>query len=193
MENAPDRVDIQGLTPGISPPWRVVPGRLNRRAENLFDIRPDPATCRELASFLGLSSLRKLRLSGALSASGDADWRLDAMLGATVVQPCVITSEPVTTRIDIPVRRLYRRDLPQPAPGEETVFDGDDEVEPLENVIDLMALLSESLALAIPDYPRKGDAHLSGAMVWADDDEAGKDEVAKPFASLAKLRDKLPE
>ena len=193
MENAADRVDIQGLSPGISPPWRVAPRRLNRRAENMFDIRPDAATRGELASFLGLSSLRKLRLAGALTAEGDENWRLEAMLGATVVQPCVVSTIPVTTRIDIPVRRLYRRDMPQPAPGEETAFDGDDESEPLENVIDLMALLSESLALAIPDYPRAPDVQLPEAVVSPPDQDADEDAFAKPFASLAKLRDKLPE
>jgi len=43
-----------------------------------------------IAEELGLSDLRKLRLQGRVFEDG-TDWVLDAQLGATVVQPCVVT------------------------------------------------------------------------------------------------------
>ena len=63
---------------------------------------PDAAARGALAEELGLLDLRKLRLSGRITPDGDSGWRLDATLGATVVQPCVVTLQPVTTRIDEP-------------------------------------------------------------------------------------------
>ena len=50
-----------------------------------------------LAQELGLEKLRKLRLKGTLHPEGQSGWRLEAELGATIVQPCVITLAPVTT------------------------------------------------------------------------------------------------
>jgi hypothetical protein len=44
--------------------------------------------------------VRKLRFIGTLEPEGAQDWRLTADLGATVVQPCVVTLAPVTTRLE---------------------------------------------------------------------------------------------
>ncbi|RMD88409.1 MAG: DUF177 domain-containing protein, partial [Alphaproteobacteria bacterium] len=63
------------------------PAALSRRVSHSFDLRPDAAERAQLARALGLSALRKLRLSGRLVAQGAADWLLEGELGATVVQP----------------------------------------------------------------------------------------------------------
>jgi len=65
-----------------------------------FDLRPDAEARVALADRLALSDLRKLRFAGELAPQGERDWRLEAHLGATVVQPCRVTLVPVTTRID---------------------------------------------------------------------------------------------
>ena len=74
-----------------------------------FDLRPEAEEMRGIAADLGLSGLRKLSFKGTIRAQDRRDWLLEGMLGATVVQPCVVTLEPVTTRIDLPVRRLFLR------------------------------------------------------------------------------------
>ncbi len=79
------------------------------------------------------------------------DWRLEAKLGATVVQPCVVTAEPVTTRIDDPVTRRYLAQMPEPQ-GDEVEMPEDDSAEPLPDVLDLSAVMAEALALALPLY-----------------------------------------
>ena len=64
-----------------------------------FEITPDKADAlAALAAELGVNALRKLRFAGEIKAMGKKDWKLAGRLGATVVQDCVVTLEPVTTR-----------------------------------------------------------------------------------------------
>ncbi len=147
-----------------------------------FDLRPDAATLATLAEALGITAIRKLAFTGRLTPVGRRDWALDGTLGATVVQPCVLTLAPVTTRIDEAVTRRYVTDLPDPGPG-ETEFT-DDESEALPPVLDLSEVVAEALALALPPWPRAEGAELGEVGDGSDDSE-------RPFAGLAGLRDRL--
>jgi hypothetical protein len=152
-----------------------------------FDVAPTANEAAALARLLGASAVRKMRFAGRLEPAGRGGWRLEARLGATVVQPCVVTLEPVTTRIDQPVRRTW---LPETGrPPAEVVLDAeaDDEPEPLGERIDLGLVATEALALAVPAYPRKPGASLRPPAGDADD------ERPRPFAALAALRGKLGE
>ena len=156
-----------------------------------FDLVPDAAARRAIADALGIPTIRKLRLSGEMIPLGRADWQLDAKLGATVVQDCVTTLAPVTTRIDAPVVRSYLANPPDQPSAEETEMPEDDTTEPLPDRIDLGAVMIEALVLNLPEYP-----HAPGvAPLTASFTEPGKapmtDEDARPFAGLASLRDKL--
>lgn len=155
-----------------------------------FDLTPDAATLRTLAEELGVQTLRKLRFSGKIAAQGHRDWHLTAKLGATVVQPCVVTLEPVTTRIDTNVSRTYVADLPE-IDTEEAEMPEDDSVEALGKVIDPAAVMAESLALALPLYPRKQGVSLDAAVFAEPGTTPMRDEDARPFAGLADLRDSL--
>jgi uncharacterized metal-binding protein YceD (DUF177 family) len=160
--------------------------QLRDLADFAVDIAPTEAEAAALARLMGARAVRKLRLRGQLSAMPGGGWRLDARLGATVVQTCVVSLDPVTTRIDQPVRRIW---LPRTAtaPAEIVVDpDEDDEIEPLGDRIDLGLVAIEALALALPAYPRKPGATLGPA--FAGEIEA---EEPKPFAALAALRGKL--
>lgn len=164
--------------------------RLPRGNERSFEITPEAQARARLAEELGITSVRKLRLAGRLVPDGARDWRLEAMLGATVVQPCVITAEPVTTRIDEPVLRRYLADMDEPE-GDEVEMPDDDAAEPLPATLDLWAILAEALALALPLYPRAEGAALDSAVFAPPGTEPLTDEQAKPLAGLAALRDKL--
>lgn len=153
-----------------------------------FDIAPTAGEAAALARLLGAQAVRKVRFAGRLAPLEPGGWALDATLGATVVQTCVVTLEPVTTRVDQPVRRRF---LPAPAArAAELVVDpdDDDEVEPLGARIDLGLVAVEALALALPAYPRKEGAVLAAAAVGTTDAD---DEEPKPFAALAELRRKM--
>ncbi len=152
-----------------------------------FDIAPTPAEAEALARLLDARAVRKMRFAGRLTPRGGG-WQLEGELGATVVQSCVITLDPVTTRIDQKVRRTFLPEVLAEAAvrGAEILVDpeGDDEIEPLSDRIDLGLVATEALALALPAYPRKPGATLG--LDAAPDDES----EPKPFAALAALRGK---
>lgn len=160
---------------------------LSQSKPTLFSLRPDTEQMREIAERLELSGLRKLSFAGALQASGSADWRLTATLGATVVQPCAVTLEPVTTRIDVPVERLFQRDYVE-TDLPEAEMPEDDTIEPLGPWIDVEATMIEALDLALPMYPRAEGAELGEAVFAAPGTAPMRDEDARPFAGLADLR-----
>ena len=163
------------------------------RDHDAFDFRisPTPAEAEALARLLDAQAVRKLAFAGRLTPVEQGGWQLDATLGATVVQTCVVTLDPVTTRIDQPVRRTW---LPESAPrAAEIVVDPDeeDEIEPLGDRIDLGLVAIEALALALPAYPRKPGASF-GPAALADAGITPVDESElKPFAALAALRGKM--
>lgn len=154
-----------------------------------FLYQPDAETRAALAAEFELQSLKKARLEGRVAPEGDADWRLKAKLGATAVQTCVVTLGPVTTRIDLPVSRLY---LANPAPepeGGEVEMPQDDATEALGDTIDLQGLFAEALALALPDFPRAPDAALETQVFTEPGKTPMGDDDIKPFAALKALRD----
>lgn len=163
---------------------------LPNRRETTFSLAPSAQERAAVAEALDILGIRKLTFTGTLSPMGRSDWRLEAELGATVVQACVVTLEPVTTRIDEAVTRQYMADLPAPAGGEEEMPE-DDSIEDLPSSLDLAAVMIEALSLALPPFPRADGVEL-GEAVYADDGVTPMtDEDAKPFAGLAGLRDRL--
>lgn len=108
-------------------------------------------------------------------------------LVADIVQPSVVTFEPVAQHIDEAVDRVF---LPEqhshkPAPGAEIYVDLEDEDFP-DHIdgpeVDLSALLIETLALAIDPYPRLPGESLDSLGI----DVSGA--PASPFAALEKLK-----
>lgn len=137
-------------------PWAHLLTRaaLARRKPLEFDLSPAPEARAALADNLGLLKLPKLRFAGSLSPIGVADWLLEARLGASVVQPCVVSLTPVKTRIDEVVSRHFLAEPPA-APAGESRMPDDDEAEPLPAAgLDIGEVMAEALALALPDYPR---------------------------------------
>ena len=164
---------------------------LSERRPTAFLLEPDAEERARLAAELGLSALRKLRFDGELRPRGKRDWDLAGRLGATVVQPCVVTLEPVTTRIEEAVARSFVADLPAPPPGAEVEMPEDDTVEPLPDTLDLGRVMTEALVLALPLYPRSEGAGLDEAIYTEPGKTAMSDEATKPFAALSRLRDRL--
>jgi uncharacterized metal-binding protein YceD (DUF177 family) len=159
--------------------------------EFAFDIAPEPAEAEAIARLMGAQAVRKLRLAGRLTPLAQAGWRLDATLGATVIQTCVLTLDPVTTRIDQPVQRRFVPVERGPVAEITIAADEDDEIEPLGPTIDLGLLAVEALALALPAYPRKPGAELAARTFAPDGVAPLEDADVKPFASLASIKDKL--
>ncbi|SLN12298.1 YceD family protein [Ruegeria meonggei] len=163
---------------------------LPQNAPTAFELRPDAPRLDAIKEELGLLGLRKLSFVGNVQAQGKHDWVLQGKLGATVIQPCVVTLEPVTTRIETPVSRAFLAELDDPDEPEFEIPEGDDS-EPLGPVIDPAQVMIEALSLALPQYPRKDGAELAQADFTEPGKQAMTDEDVKPFAGLAGLRDAL--
>ncbi|MEC3862145.1 DUF177 domain-containing protein [Mesobacterium sp. TK19101] len=174
-----------------SAPRKLRTAGLSQGHPTPFLLAPEPEERKSIAQDLGLGALRKLRFDGAVHPEGHDGWRLQAKLGATVVQPCVVTLVPVTTRIDVPVVRVYSRDADTPAEGSEIEMPEDDTLEPLTEVIDLGAVMIEALALNLPDFPRADGAALDESDTEDPAEDPFEEEENRPFAALQALRDKM--
>ncbi len=172
---------------------RLKPGDLPTGRATEIDLEPPARWRADLAEHLAITGIRKLRLTGTLVPEGGGDWRLSARLGATVVQPCVVTLAPVTSRIEEEVSRLYLADMPEQPAGAEVEMPEDVSLEPLGSVIDLGVVIAEELALALPPYPRAEGVAFEGRIAAAPGVAPMSDDDAKPFAGLKGLRDKLTD
>jgi uncharacterized metal-binding protein YceD (DUF177 family) len=114
--------------------------------------------------------------------------RAQGRLVAEIVQPSVVSFEPVGQKIDEAVDRVF---LPEPhghqkpTPGSELFVDLEDDDFP-DHIdgpeVDLSALLIETLALAIDPYPRREGESLDSLGVDLGNGPSG------PFAGLEKLK-----
>lgn len=150
----------------------------DRAASRDFLLTPDAEARAALARLLDIDGVKKLRFEGRLSPEGKRDWKLQAKLGATVVQPCSVTLVPVSTRIDVDVTRRYLADLPEPLAGEVEMPE-DDTIEPLPSTLDLGAVMAEALALALPDFPRAEGVELGPAVFTKPGTQPMTDEAGK--------------
>ncbi len=184
----------KGSMPMSGPPPFTAPLRpsdLPAGAVHEFDLAPGADQRAAIAAELGLTALRKLRFAGRLAPMGRRDWRLTGQLGATVVQDCVVSFAPVTTRIDETVERLYLVEIPELPEGDEVEMPEDDRVEPLPAELDLGTVMIEALALALPEYPHAEGVTPLNQTYAAPGVTPMSDDDTKPFAGLAALKSKL--
>lgn len=162
------------------------------RAPVSFELKPDAAARSELASKLGIRGIKKLSLTGEVQPDGAHDLRLEASLGATVVQNCVVTTDPVTTRIDELVHRRYLADMPEPQ-ADEVEMPEDETADPLPEILDLAQIMAEALALALPPWPRAEGVDPVDISVTEPGKTPLTDDDMRPFAALKALRENDPD
>jgi uncharacterized metal-binding protein YceD (DUF177 family) len=143
-----------------------------------------------LAAELGVTTCERLTVTYTLHGIADGTYNLSGRLQARVMQPCVVTLEPVSQDIDEPMAVDYwpADQMPEPDKGEISLKDDDADVQPMiDGRIDVGTVAYEVLASAVDLYPRKPGATLE----WEDKLVAkGTIEKVNPFAVLAKLKDK---
>jgi uncharacterized metal-binding protein YceD (DUF177 family) len=140
-----------------------------------------------LAEWLGITSVERLdvrlhavRFKGGMRVSG----RLDA----EIVQPSVVSLEPVRQSISEPIDRVFlpggEKSYAGPAGAEIFVdLEGEELPDHFEGAeADLSDLIVETLALAIDPYPR-----AEGETV-EDIGEPNEEAPESPFAALRKLK-----
>lgn len=163
---------------------------LSQNQATTFQIEPDSEALAQIKDALDLLGLKKLRFTGQIKASGKRDWKVTGQLGATVVQPCVVSLVPVTSRVEANVDLLLKHDYEEPNEEEFEITD-EENTEALGEEINVAEAMQEALALALPLYPRAEDANLENSAYTEPGKKAMTDEDARPFAGLAGLRDKL--
>ena len=140
-----------------------------------------------LAERFGLVQLSALeaKLDLIVSAGGNRV-RLKGAVSADVTQNCVVSLEPVETRIETRIDRLYAREASDVDEGDVVVtVDAEDPPEPLiEGVIDVGEAITEQLALELPPFPRAPGVSFAG-FTSEESSESGKS--GGPFAALKEL------
>ena len=175
--------------PGFSHPIAVADLPKNRAREFALEL-----TSKDLATIsadLDILDLKKLKFLGELAYNDQGEVVLNANLGATATQACVITLEPVRTRIDAQITSRFSPHLDQTEEEQQMLPEDDENIDPLEQAIDLGLVLTEAIALNLPDFPRSEGAELAQRTFAEPGVTPLENKDTKPFASLAALKDKL--
>jgi|WetSurMetagenome_2_1015567.scaffolds.fasta_scaffold137343_2 uncharacterized metal-binding protein YceD (DUF177 family) len=137
-----------------------------------------------LAQWAGIEAVSSFRGEVTLKRNSQTGFVYAAALAASIVQRCVVTLEPVRSRLSRQiVRELILEPKAAPAAGELTLSAGDDDVPEtiLSPEYDLAAPLLEEFVLAIDPYPRKqGVAFRPPAEP--------QEKAESPFAVLKSLK-----
>jgi uncharacterized metal-binding protein YceD (DUF177 family) len=148
-----------------------------------FDLVADGHRREAVAELAGVTAVPRLEASFDLARHGRNRLHVVGRVSATVGQTCVVTLEPIENEIEEPIDLLFTPAAVSPADdvGEEVEISVEDGPEPLvDGMVDLGAIATEFLILAIDPYPRKPEAVFEPPP-------AG-DDTAHPFAALAALK-----
>ncbi len=146
------------------------------------DLTADSGTRDAVAAAVGVEAMPALEASFDLVRIGADGVRLAGRVQATVVQSCVVTLEPLESRVDEAVELVF---LPEPGGPADAAglqpIEGEEPPEALvDGKLDLGAIAVEFVFLGIDTYPRKPGAVFDAAP-------AG-DPSSHPFAALAALK-----
>jgi len=164
---------------------RPVDGHKLPAAGGVYEITASAEERAALAKRFELLQLDRLTARVQLTPVPGGFFRLSATVEAELVQACVVTLEPIPSRIEEAFSLLYGAVDEQ----KDIMLDGDSEtVEPIEGgMIDIGEAVAQQLSLALDPFPRAPGVDAEGV---AEARESGR--LDSPFAVLAKLR-KTPE
>jgi uncharacterized metal-binding protein YceD (DUF177 family) len=148
-----------------------------------FELTAEGPVRAATAKLAGLRDLPRFVASFDVTLHGKGGLRVTGRVQATVGQVCVVTLDPVENEIDEPVELVFApvEHLPAGIASEDDEDFAEDGPEPLlEGAIDLGAIATEFLLLAIDPYPRKPGAEFQSP--------SSGEEAAHPFAALAALK-----
>jgi uncharacterized metal-binding protein YceD (DUF177 family) len=157
-------------------PWSV-PVAIHEVPETgrRFELTADEATRNAVAQVAGLRALPRLQAAFDVVRRGRDGLHVAGTVSARVEQNCVVTLEPIEDDIETSV------DLVFVPPREQAVEESADAPEPLiEGIVDLGAVATEFLVLAVDPYPRKPGAIFQAPGI--------ADTGNHPFAALAALK-----
>ncbi len=175
--------EAQGQGPEWSIPLRLAdlaPGETTTLV-----VTADEMVRSDLAARYGIIGVEAASARLQVVQSRNGRVAISGALEARVVQSCIVTLDPVTSQISGPVDVLV---LP---PGDVGPSDPDAEIDGPDIdshdgvTVDLGEILSQTLAVLLPDYPRAPGAAVPEPTTEPDEDEAREN----PFAVLARLKE----
>jgi uncharacterized metal-binding protein YceD (DUF177 family) len=148
-----------------------------------FDLVADEHRREAIARLAAVTAVPRLEASFDLSRYGRNGLHVVGRVAATVDQTCVVTLEPIENEIEASIDLVFSSAAVSPPDdvGEEIEIPVEDGPELLvDGMVDLGAIATEFLILAIDPYPRKPDTVF--------EPPAAGDDTAHPFAALATLK-----
>ncbi len=156
-------------------------------------LKAKPEECEAIAKRFNLIELDGFTATLQLEPKGKGSLlEVQGTLKANVVQPCIITAEPVSSSLDETFEILYSFD-PVDDAGNEVLIDMDAE-EPPEMVdpqgIDFGEAVVQQFAVMLNPYPKSPDSSWTGDSVeeTPNEEEVQKSEKTNPFSVLKDLQ-----
>ena len=147
------------------------------------EIEASPETCASVAALAGVRAVSEVSAVFDVVREG-VNVHVTGRVRARVGQTCVVTLEPLETVVDEPIELTFAPPTAAGTPaatGPDRASPEEEPPEPLTgSAIDLGAIATEFLILAIDPYPRKEGAAFAPPPV--------EDDTPHPFAALAALK-----
>ena len=165
---------------------------LSEAAVTRLDINADAEERTNLAHRFGLVQLDSLAATISLERNVAGDVSLSGQLKAEVVQTCVVSLEPVRSKIEARFARIFSPAAELGAETPDEIFIAPEGDEPPEYLaggyVDVGEVVAETLGLEIEPFPRAPGAVFAASAAPS---EAEKNpEKSGPFAALAKLKER---
>jgi uncharacterized metal-binding protein YceD (DUF177 family) len=146
-----------------------------------FELVAAERTREAIAKLANLRVLPQLSARFDVAPHGREGLRVTGRIAAILGQTCVVTLEPIENALDEPVDIVFAPAAAADVIDESVDITADDPPEALvDGAVDLGAIATEFMMLAVDPYPRKADAVF--------EPPAAGDPPASPFAALAALK-----
>jgi hypothetical protein len=152
------------------------------------EIAATEAEMQDIARLLDLVALEGLTLTYRIAHAGEGRLHLSGRLAAGITQTCVVTLDPVSAALDLPVEldfwpaRLLEG-LEQSAEEREALLDWPEPI--VDGTIDPGPVIYQIVATSLDPYPKREGASFE----WSQQSpQAGEVEQSGPFEALAALK-----
>lgn len=152
-----------------------------------FELVPDEATRKHLSAVANVASIPSLKVTLQVRPAGTDGAEVAGKLEGALRQTCVVSLE----EFDNPIAENFTTDFAADARSEAS-NDDEEEIEDLpdpivDGKIDLGALATEFLILAVDPYPRKPGVEFAPLPA----EEAAPEPKRSPFEQLSGLKDRI--
>ena len=167
----------------------VIPLKVLRQTKKFtFQYTSNLKELTELTRILKIEELKAFSFHGQFFQLNENDYMLRASFNATLVQLCIISLNPIRTKISNKINQSYS-DEDNNQKTNHLLIDHDSiEKEQIKSEINVGDIMLEALSLEIPLYPKKKNAKFEGITVTESEIKPLDQTLNNPFLSLKKLK-----